>query len=132
MTPREHARQSTPGIRSANNFSEPAQWKFILYSVFEPAAAFGFWNKQVCVLPGAKRSRHHDVAKHAPWLIFRVLRGPGLLQRTNAQLNLHPRPGLLDAATAFYDTRILPGRRESRQRVRPGMPGVNGLGGGRH
>ncbi len=77
------------------------------------------------VLPAAKRTGDHHVAKHVAGLALGMLRGPYLGDRSNADTYFHARSGLIDSARALDHPRIFPRRRQTRERVGKRVPGVN-------
>ena len=79
-----------------------------------------------------KRSREHDVAKHAARFAGGVFGGPDLRERAEADADFDAGAGLLDTARAFDDFGIFPGRSKAGQGIRKGVPVVDGFGGGGH
>ena len=84
------------------------------------------------MFPATKRPRNHHVAKHTSRFTSSVLGGPGLDERADAKSNLHSGPWLFYGASAFNDAGVFPRGSEARERVRPGVPGVNVVRGGGH
>jgi len=82
------------------------------------------------VFPTAKRTHDHNVAEHTSGFASDMLGGPDLRDRADAYADFNTRAGMFDAACFFDDLGVFPGRSEARERVRQGVPAVNGFGGG--